>query len=116
MDKMRQYGKDNWIEIHTRIPWRRSFMFVDTKDYIADHIFIQHEIRVRFRKGEFGKEESPFRMIFCSVKAQDADSFIACMADLHRAILLSRHKGYEDACEVVRTLKDISDKRNILLE
>ena len=54
------------------------YLFFDTTPYLADQIFIRHEIRVRFGK-EFVKEGSPYRGILCCVRKKDAPVFESCM-------------------------------------
>lgn len=43
------------------------FMFFDTTPYLADQLFIRHEVRVWF-DSEYAKEGSPYLAIFCHVR------------------------------------------------
>ena len=70
------------------------YLFFDTTPYLADQIFIRHEIRVRFGK-EFAKEGSPYRGILCSVRKKDAPVFESCMEELKRNMLICGHPDYE---------------------
>ena len=61
------------------------YFFFDTTPYLADQIFIRHEIRVWFGQ-EFAKDGSPYRGIFCHVRKKDAPVFEACMEELKKNI------------------------------
>lgn len=72
------------------------YLFFDTTPYLADQIFIRHEIRVRFGK-EFAKEGSPYRGILCSVRKKDAPVFESCMEELKKAMILCGHADRKTA-------------------
>ena len=57
------------------------YAFLDTDAYLADPIFIKHQVRVRFRE-EYVRNDSPYRVIFCQVRKRDRMRFLAAMEEL----------------------------------
>lgn len=71
------------------------FMFFDTTPYLADQLFIRHEVRVWFDQ-EYAKPRSHFLAIFCHVRKKDVPRFQAALEDLKRSMMLCGHPDYED--------------------
>ena len=46
------------------------FAFLDTDAYLADQLFIKHQVRVHFCE-EYVRGDSPYRVIFCHVRKRD---------------------------------------------
>ena len=46
------------------------FVFLDTDAYLADQLFIKHQVRVHFHE-EYVRGDSPYRAIFCHVRKRD---------------------------------------------
>ena len=76
------------------------FAFLDVESYVADQLFIQHQVTVHFVR-EYGKPGCPYRIVLCKVRKRDANRFRAAMAELPGKL---RHHGYTDYLEVCRTL------------
>lgn len=93
-----EYGRCNYIELDCKVPWRTGFVYVDTPAYLADRIFINHEIRVKFDK-DFGKDSCPYIYVFCRVWKRDRTVFLKAMADLERKALLAGRADYSDFCQ-----------------
>lgn len=75
----------------------RYYAFIDTRDYLADGIFLQHKVRVGFWK-ESAKVDSPYVLILCKVRKSDEGAFLAAMEDLPRKMLLCGHTDYLTFC------------------
>lgn len=71
------------------------FMFFDTTPYLADQLFIRHEVRVWF-ESEYAKDGSPYLAIFCHVRKKDVPKFLAALEDLKKSMILCGHPHYED--------------------
>ena len=71
------------------------FMFFDTTPYLADQLFIRHEVRVWF-ESEYAKDDSPYLAIFCHVRKKDVPKFLAALEDLKKSMILCGHPHYED--------------------
>ena len=70
------------------------FIFFDTTPYLADQLFIRHEVRVWFDK-EYAKEGSPYIPIICHVKKKDVPRFLSALDDLKKSMILCGHPDYE---------------------
>ena len=46
------------------------YAYMDTDAYLADQLFIKHQVRVHFRE-EYARDDSPYRVIFCHVRKRD---------------------------------------------
>ena len=99
--------------------WNRKqgFAFVDTKDYLADQIFIRHKLRVYFGY-EFANNEGKhdYLIIFCKVKKKDVEEFDKCMKELQNKMLLLGYTDYVDfATDLVNKITqkaiDVTDER-----
>ena len=71
------------------------FVFFDTKPYLADQLFIRHEVRVWFDQ-EYAKEDSPYLAIFCHVRKKDVPKFLAALEDLKKSMIICGHSHYEE--------------------
>lgn len=73
------------------------FAFLDTDDYLADGLFIKHQVRVYF-ECEFVKPGNPYRVIFCHVRKWDEKRFCTAISALPNKMLLCGNVDYLDAC------------------
>lgn len=71
------------------------FVFFDTTPYLADQLFIRHEVPVWFDR-EYAKDDSPYLAIFCHVKQKDIPKFLAALEDLKKSMILCGHPHYEE--------------------
>ena len=73
------------------------FTFLDTEDYLADGLFIKHQVRVYFGN-EYINPDIPYRIIFCHVRKWDTERFCVAMSELPKKMLLCGHVDYLSAC------------------
>ena len=59
------------------------FAFLDTDAYLADQLFIKHQVRVHFCE-EYVRGDSPYRVIFCHVRKRDRARFQAALEEVNR--------------------------------
>ena len=71
------------------------FMFFDTTPYLADQLFIRHQVRVWF-DSEYAKDGSPYLAIFCHVRKIDVPKFLASIEYLKKIMILCGHPHYEE--------------------
>ena len=57
------------------------YAYMDTDAYLADQLFIKHQVRVHFRE-EYVRDGSPYRVIFCHVRKRDQERFLAALNEL----------------------------------
>ena len=88
------------------------FAFLDTEDYLADGLFIKHQVRVYFGD-EFVDPGNPYRIIFCHVRKWDKERFCAAMRELPNKMLLCGNTDYLSACVNIweRMLKVKQERR-----
>lgn len=82
------------------------FMFFDVYPYLADQVFIRHEVRVWFDQ-EYAKEDSPYLSIFCHVRKKDVPKFHGALEDLRKSMILCGHPKYE---EEISSIMDTMEK------
>ena len=70
------------------------FTFFDTKPYLADQLFIRHQVRVWF-DCEFEKDGFPYLAIMCHVRKKDVPKFLDALEDLKNSMLICGHTDYE---------------------
>lgn len=83
------------------------FLFFDTTPYLADEIFIRHNVRVWF-DSEYVRDGFSYRPIMCHVKKKDVPEFLAAMEDLKKNMLIC---GHEDYAESVSAFLDEMDRK-----
>ena len=76
------------------------FVFLDTDAYLADQLFIKHQVRVNFH-GEYVRGDSPYRAIFCHVRKRDRERFQAALEELPKKMMLLGYIDYLDVCRAL---------------
>ena len=76
------------------------FLFFDTREYLADSLFIRHQVRVWFER-EYGKDGSPLLAICCHVKKKDVPAFLAALEDLKDKMILCGYQEYEQDVRIM---------------
>lgn len=73
------------------------YAFVDAPEYLADQLFIRHQVTVHFGH-EFTHPDHPYVIIFCKVRKKDSERFLLALDELHNKMILCGHPNYEDFC------------------
>lgn len=81
------------------------YVFFDTKEYLADQLFINHKVTVSFDK-EYVKQGIPYVAIFCKIKKKDEGNFLKALAELPNKMLIMGNRGYISYC---RNLMNTAD-------
>lgn len=89
---------DNYIPIEKISIRYKYFCFIDTKEYLADALFIKHKVRVWFQK-EAHKPDTDYVFIFCKVKKSDTNRFLESLEELKKKMILSGYSDYEFFCK-----------------
>lgn len=74
------------------------YAFVDTKEHLADQLFVKHKVRVYF-DGEYAKEGTVYRIIVCRIRKAHAKRFLRALSELPDKMLLLGNKDYVNFCE-----------------
>lgn len=73
------------------------FAFIDVPAYLADQLFIKHQVTVHFGE-ELHHPEANYIIIFCKVRKKDTDRFLAALEELPDKMLICGHLDYEEYC------------------
>lgn len=88
----------NYVEIATRWPFSRRFMYFDVRPYKADEIFVEMGIVPLFEQ-EMVSDNSPYVIVICRVSQKDAHKFELVMDKLGNKMLLTGYNDYLDYCD-----------------
>ena len=87
----------NFWEIKSLSPFTKAYVYLDHVDYLADSLFVQNKITVKFQY-DMAKDGSPYGMVFCKVRKRDTGKFAEAMEQLNNKMILLGHKDYPEAC------------------
>ena len=94
----REYNESCCWTIEKFSFFHNYFAIIDTADYLADQLFIKHQVRVGFGP-EFVCPDAPYRVIMCKCRKRDVDAFLAAIRELPNKMLLCGHPDYLTFCE-----------------
>ena len=103
---MKNVGIKNYFKIRKWSMRYDYYAFVDTADYLADSLFIQKEVRVRFGK-EMKHPKEAYMVIFCKVLKKDSDRFLEALSELSNKMILCGHADYEAFCKEISQLMEM---------
>ena len=88
-----------------------NFAYIDATGYLADRIFIENKVRVKFC-GEYKHREKNYVVVTCKVKEKDVSVFLQSMAELKNRAILMGNTDYESFCkeQFERFISDIQKK------
>lgn len=82
----------NYLKIKRFSLFYYHYAFLDASEHMADQLFIQHKINVKFGP-EMTRDDIPYRIIFCKIRKKDKEKFLKSLEKMYdKAILL----GYLD--------------------
>ena len=93
---------DNYVETVGWFPLVRHYFYLDATPFVADDIFIRHELRVHF-ECEFVDMEFPYVVVCCWVWLWQRHEFERCMGELCRKLRF-RSADYAYACEAFQAI------------
>lgn len=89
---------NNYIPLEKISLRYKYFCFIDTKEYLADALFIKYKVRVWFQK-EAHKPNTDFVFIFCKVKKSDINKFLEALGELKKKMILLGYSDYQNFCK-----------------
>lgn len=101
--KLEEMSMKNFWKLHGLSFLTVPYMYIDHKDYLADSLFAENKISVKFGK-EMVKDGSPYRIVFCRVKKKDVTAFEHIFPKLTNKMLLLGYHDYLKACEDITDL------------
>ena len=102
----------HFVQLESHSLLFRHYAFVDTKDYLADQLFIQEKVRVYFRQ-ETHRTDNDYCVIFCKVRKRDETVFLTALQKLPSKMLLLGHTGYLDFCRSFQELLNAPQKEGL---
>ena len=90
-------------------PFSVLYAYIDHEDYLADALFIQEQISVRFPQ-EMVKNGEKYHVIFGRVRKKDREKFEKALEKLPDKMLLCGHTDYADFCN------DIDEKLRLRMK
>lgn len=88
-----------------------NFAYIDTTGYLADRIFIENKVRVKFC-GDYKHREKNYVIVTCKVKEKDVPMFLQALKELKNRAILMGNTDYETFCkeQFKRFISDIQKK------
>ncbi len=87
------------------------FLFFDTTPYLADQLFIKHQVRAWFDR-EYERAGPPYIAIICHVRKRDVPKFLAALEDLKKSMMLCGHPEYQT--EISRFMDEVEKLKGVL--
>ncbi len=78
-------------------PFHSYFAYFDVPEFLADELFIRHQVRVRFLR-EYMKDGEPYMIVMCRVRKRDEARFCEALEELPRKMLLWGYIDYPEYC------------------
>lgn len=103
---------DNYLQLKSnRFSRYNNFVYIDTTGFLADRIFAQNEIKVKFC-GDYFHREKKYVVVMCKVKKKDVSVFLQSMAELKNRAILMGNTDYESFCkeQFEKFISDIQKK------
>ena len=88
----------NYLSLERFSLRHRFYAYLDSGDYLADGLFIKHQVRVKFLQ-EYAKEGFSYRMIFCRIRKRHEAAFLNALRELPDKMRLCGHPDYPDQCK-----------------
>ena len=89
----------NYIELgKSRFSRYKQFAYIDTMGFLADRIFVENKVRVKFC-GDYKHREKNYVVVICKVKEKDVPMFLQALKELKNRALLMGNTDYESFCE-----------------
>ena len=103
---------DNYLQLKSnRFSRYNNFVYIDTTRYLADRIFIENKVRVKFC-GDYKHREKNYVVVICKVKEKDVPMFLQALKELKSRAILMENTDYESFCkeQFEKFISDIQKK------
>ena len=88
----------NYFRAETKNPVYANYVYVDTKEHLADTLFIRNKVYVKFER-EYAKEGTDYVIIFCRVRKKEISKILKSFEDVDNKMALLGHSDYNEFCE-----------------
>ena len=91
--------RDNYLQLKSnRFSRYNNFVYIDTTGFLADRIFIENKVRVKFC-GDYKHREKNYVIVICKVKEKDVPMFLQALKELKNRAILMGNTDYESFCK-----------------
>ncbi len=90
----------NFIKLDDFSFFYYTYVFFDTDDYLADRIFINKRIRIKYGD-TYNIPGDKYEIIICKVKKKDEQKFLEGMEELSNKMALMGYDDYDSYCEIM---------------
>ena len=95
----------NYTRLTDRSLFFRSYLYVESTDYISASLFSKYRVRVSGIR-EMAKPGETYHYIICKVRRRDEEKFLTALSELSRLLLVRGETEYPAACrEMLAMLK-----------
>ena len=77
------------------------YAYFDTKDYLADNLFIKHKVTVHFMQ-EHTQDDTEYIVILCKCRKRGSAAFCTALEELPNKMLICGHKDYMEFCKEIK--------------
>lgn len=93
----------NYIRLKRFSLLHRDFLYLDHVSNMADSLFIQNEVEVKFMQ-EVVKKDSDWKFVRCRIHKRDVNKFEDALSKLHDKCLLCNVHGYPQALAQMKVM------------
>ena len=83
----------NCIRLKNHNPFTNTYAYLDTEEYLADQLFINKKLRVKFLR-DYSHENDPYIIVMVKVPKSRNKDFLCCMNELNKKMLLTGNTNY----------------------
>lgn len=90
---------NNYLQLKSnRFSRYNNFVYIYTTGFLADRIFIENKVRVKFC-GDYKHREKNYVVVICKVKEKDVPMFLQALKELKNRAILMGNTDYESFCK-----------------
>lgn len=98
---------NNYSELKpNRFSRYNNFVYIDTTGFLADRIFVENKVRVKFC-GDYKRKDKNYVIVICKVKKKDVPVFLKSLEELKNRAIIMGNTDYEAFCtEQITQIKE----------
>ena len=91
---------ENYIPLRKISFEKLTFCYIDTSAHLADNIFYNHKIPIRFL-GDYQNDDTEYEIVLCQISRKYKEKFLMCLDELKTKMLICNHTDYEEFCRTL---------------
>ena len=89
---------ENYICLDTFSLYYQKYVYIDTKQHLANNIFIKNKIPVKY-KVEYDNDINDYIAVFCKIPKSYNEKFKGAMEQLSNNIIICGYSDYMEFCK-----------------